>query len=164
MNDQSRATIGVQLADGVTDLTRRHSELLARLRYLREVLEGTPPIVGQQPPPARLLEPPPPPRERTPAVDSPSGPSTIWVQAPPPLTVVDTPALEVPDAPSSSSDLPSVLPVELDPTPAEALHGVGDPVRTHLATKRDYDYFTELDDLLAHLSVTAGAEPGPPLD
>ena len=167
MNDQSEGTIVLELAGVVAELTRRHGELASCLRSLREDLRTTPATVGvHEPPPPRLLQPPPP----APAASPAPIPGGLTLPAVPDgaAAPVEHNGASVPSAPQLRPDSR-----ETDSPPSEDLQAPrpqlfdtgGSSVPPHPLTKRHYDYFAELDDLLARLPVTPSAgTPKPPTD
>jgi hypothetical protein len=128
MTDESDGTIVLELADVVGELTRRHSDLLGCLRSLRRDLhDGTLTLAAYEPPPPRLVDPPPP---RRAAAAAGSGAAIA----------------------SRDSGVTSPSTVNGKPVAETRLGSRGDPTGSHRPlTKRHYDYFAELDDLLARL-------------
>jgi hypothetical protein len=148
MTDSSAGTLLLELVDVVTDLTRRQRELLRSLQTFREdILHAETTVAPYTPPPPRFLMPPPPP----PRV------------APPAPTVVAPPAPPV--APPLEEHRPrdAVAPEAPTSAPSTATRATVGERRSHpLHRWRDYDYFAELDDLLARLPVQSQAqEQGP---
>jgi hypothetical protein len=127
MSEALDQAIVLDLAEVLEQYARRQQELVSCLRTFRERLvapEWAPAPV--QPPPPRFLEPPAPPGRRL--VESPS------IRAPTPLPVPVTSGTAARMAPPGSLDI----------SPSEARVSVR-------VTRRDYDYFTELDEKLARL-------------
>jgi hypothetical protein len=148
-------------------LTRRHGELVNCLRTLREDLQGTPTTVGAyQPPSPRFLEPPPPGGAiPTPPISAVLTPSRIPDAATAPLSLDRAPVPGAPLAPPDSRGTKPTLPEDLRAPRAELIDTGGPSATAHPLTKRHYDYFAELDDLLARLPVTPGVgKAQPPLD
>jgi hypothetical protein len=149
MSDQTERTIVHDLADVVGELTRRHAELLSSLKSVRDDLQG-PRAVGDDE--RRSPRPTRPPARPGEAASPPPGNEAVSKSR-----VVDTsPRPKVngvhrPDA-GGDSELWILRPVDLGVLP-------------HPLTRRHYDYFAELDDLLARLPVTTVPdEPKAPLD
>jgi len=153
MTDEPDGTIVLELADAVGELTRRHSELLSCLRSLRVDLDGASLILGvYEPPPPHLVEPPPP------HLVEPPPPHLVQ---PPPARRAATPgagvggvAMTSPVSGVTSPSTVSAAPVT-DARPVLAGDPSGSP---RSLTKRHYDYFAELDDLLARLPASPTAE------
>ena len=174
MSDRSEGTLVLELADVVSDLTHRQSELLGCLREFRaELLGAESTVEAHQTSPPRYLQPPPPaegqccidPRGRVPIPAS--IPRAVPVAAPMcprssrPGPAPSAPAPPVPaPAPPPAAPAPPAVSVLWDQPQRIASER---PHRRHRwravaldfgdATKRDYDYFVELDDLLARLPV-----------
>jgi hypothetical protein len=137
MTDESDGTIVLELADVVGELTRRHSELLGCLRSLREDLHGAPVILGgYEPPPPRVVQPPQPRRGATP------GAAAGGVATASPVSGLTSP--------STANAAPAA-----DTRLVPAANPSGSP---RPQTKRHYDYFAELDDLLARLPASPSRE------
>jgi hypothetical protein len=149
MSDQPEETIVRDLADVVGELTRRHAELLSSLRSLREDLQW--PRRGgddDQPPPPRLSQPPARPEG---AASHPPAEEAVWASRVSHVTPL--PTVNGVHHPGSAGDRPSGF-----------LHLVERGGLAHPLTKRHYDYFAELDDLLARLPVTRPTKPKAPFD
>jgi hypothetical protein len=132
MSEALEQAIVLDLAEVLEQYTRRQQELVSCLRAFRARLvapESTPAPV--QPPLPRFLEPPPPPGRLL--VESPR------TRAHTPVPVPVTSGTSAHMAPPASVDLPATV-----HSPSEARVSVR-------ATRRDYDYFTELDEKLARL-------------
>ena len=146
MGDSAEASLVLELADVVTTLTSRQNEFLGYVRGFRADVLGPGPTITYEPPPPRLLQPPPPPPPRR-GVGTPTEPARLTR----PLETVVAPPLPGPhDAPGTAEAGSQQEPDSSSPQ-AGALETVGDQRREVLRTKRDYDYFTELDDLLARI-------------
>jgi hypothetical protein len=134
----------LDLVDVLEQYTHRHVALLDCVRTFRAEFLGPAWTVDEagQPPAPRFIAPPPPPGPRH------TGPPAPRIDAlsplPPPRPVV------VPTAPQV---------VAPPPAPPRQVAAVSAPAAAPVrATKRDYDYFAELDEKLAHLRVEAGTE------
>jgi hypothetical protein len=149
MGDSSEASLVLELADVVTALTCRQNEFLGHVRGFRADVLGPPAAATYEPPPPRLLQPPPPPPplQRVGAAE----PGRLIR---PPMTVVAPP---LPAAPTASGTAGAGDHRELGTSPPHTrpLKTGGDQRRDVLPTKRDYDYFAELDDLLARIPTEA---------
>ncbi len=133
MNDQSQGAIVSKLADAVGELTRRHGEFLSALQGLRvELHKASASGRDYQPPPPRLTLPPSPPKAASP---------TARVASPPLVNAGTGPGRDG------------------DRSGFQAAHRGGTP---RPLTKRHYDYFAELDDLLARLPAKARPEAPEP--
>jgi len=126
MGDQSEGSIVLELVDVVATLTRQHGALLEGLRSLRAGLSDGAIFDSDQPPPPRTLLPPPPPTCATLLTG-------LAVETLPPRRVEDI----APEA--------AVVPVGPRTTQ------IADKQPVHVPTKRTYDYFAELDDLITRL-------------
>ena len=133
MNDQSEGAIVRNLADAVGELTRRHGEFLSALQGLRvELHKASGSGRDHQPPPPRPSSTPSPPR-----------------MASPTARVASPPLVNAGPGPRGDGDRPGFEAADRGGTPRPL-------------TKRHYDYFAELDDLLARLPARArphGPEP-----
>jgi hypothetical protein len=148
MSDEPAGTIIRDLAEVVGELTRRQRELLSCLRTFREDLRGLSESGGDdQPPPPRFTRPPPPAGELVSRASTDEGMSTSRGTdgtAPPSVNGVH--------GPERGGDL------------LGSLHPADRPGLAHPLTKRHYDYFAELDDLLARLPAARPDEPKGPFD
>jgi len=151
MSGQSEGTLVLELADVVAELTRRQRELLGCLREIRvDVLEASATLESSQPPPPRFLQPPPPTTQRGHAERG---------QDPAVPPVVAPVHAAGPVAPVVAALPPVITPPP--PGPSAAVGAKPSPDRH--TTRRDYDYFVELDDLLARLPPeTEAQDPSPP--
>jgi hypothetical protein len=156
MNEPLAGTLVLELADVVSDLTRRQRELLQSLERFRMNLLAPETIpASYRPPLPRFLAPPPPPPVVAPHV--PYAPHPKLASPPPPAPPVAPPVPFAPPPPAvplveSASVSPRVaLPETLRVPERQATWGGGERSSALRRTKRDYDYFAELDDLLAHL-------------
>jgi hypothetical protein len=153
----------LNLADAIEDHTRRHLALLDCVRTLTAFLDpasdsdgsGVRAYALQTAPPIPRLQPPPPPTVR--AAPSPQAtlltsppPPPPPVQAPPPPPLVQTPL--APQATLLTSPPPPPPPVHAPPEIASLqIQSEPSPGLSVRALKRDYDYFSELDEKLAQL-------------
>jgi hypothetical protein len=133
MNDQSEGAIVSDLADAVGELTRRHGEFLSAVQRLRaELHKASASVRDYQLPTARLTLPPSLPRTASPSA-----------------RVASLPIANAGPGPGGDGDRPGPQAADRGGTPR--------PI-----TKRHYDYFAELDDLLARLPAKVrpeGPEP-----
>ncbi len=164
----------VDLVDAIEEHTRRQQELIECVRTLREFLVPTWTADGTDQPDARLLSspssprlqapppvhappPPPPPRlQAPPPVHAPPPPPPPRLQAPPPVQAPPPPPPPRLQAPPPAP--PALLQTPPPVQAASESETLGDstdspPQLLLRALKRDYDYFTELDEKLARLSV-----------
>jgi hypothetical protein len=159
MNEPLAGTLVLELADVVSDLTCRQRELLRSLERFRvDLLGPETSLAAYRPPPPRFLTPPPPPPVAAPRV--PCAPHPTHASPPPPAPPVAPPVPVAPPPPGqlavplveSASVSPTIFLPVATPAPARQQAWGGDERSPALRqTKRDYDYFTELDDLLARL-------------
>lgn len=141
MNVQSDATIVLEVTNAVEELTRQHGEFLLCVQRLKDELHRSPTTASHQPPAPRFLQPPPPYLQRLPP------PRPGMTPLPPPQ----------PTAHLAAAD-------DLGVPPSVPSRAQGSPGAPLPLTKRHYDYFAELDDLLGRLPAAPGSdEPKPPL-
>jgi len=161
MSDSPQATLVLELADVVSELTVRQNELLSCLKRFRVDFLDAQRTDPFGPPPAYFLPPPPPPSAPVIAAWGPdvgSGSHGPHHDASPlPAGAPTRPFATLRPPPSSSPDLErerggSVPNAAATAPPAVFAPTAGVRLQAKLhPTKRDYDYFAELDDLLARL-------------
>ena len=160
MNDSSEGTKALELVDVIADLTRRHNELLGCLRGLKDAMLKVSATVGpEQSPQPRVPQLPPLGAEvrAAPIPDLP--PSSRALDGPAlALSPDGAPGSDASRARSDSRETNSAPPGDLRASAAESRHPGGSSVPFRPLTKRHYDYFAELDDLLARLPVTPSLE------
>jgi hypothetical protein len=143
VSDSIDESLVLGLAHVLEECTQRHRALLESVREFRAEFLGPEWILEerQQPPTPRFLVPPPPPSRPV------ELPAPLSFRPPPPLA-------------SGLVDLPAPVSFESPPPPAPPVQqpsstAAPSPVR---ATKRDYDYFADLDERLAQLRVKSSHE------
>jgi hypothetical protein len=181
MSEQPEATLVLELADVVTELTRRQGELVEYLKGFRtDFLEEPARVDAYQPPPPRLVQPPAPLDPRpTPSGQSdkspPWGPGAPRTPTP---TILPAPLVAAPSPPQTRDPGPELRATEPMPaiavpqaTPSPVVGPPTNPLEVTMSpqesvlqpTKRDYDYFAELDDLLSRLPLNPDPQDPSPL-
>ena len=146
MSDTADHDLVLDLARVLEEYTHHHTALLDSVRTFRAEFLGPAWTVDEsrRPPAPRFLTPPPPPRTRPVAVPAPQS-----FEAPPPPPRTRPVAVPAPHSYEAPPPPPWTRPVAV---PAII------PATPPRATKRDYDYFAELDERLAHLRAEIGSE------
>jgi hypothetical protein len=164
----------VDLVDAIEEHTHRQQELIECVRVLRAFLVpawtasetdqrdprllASPPPLHLAPPPVQAAPPPPPPLLFAP----PPVQTAPQVQAAPPPP---PPLLFAPPPVQAAPPVQAPPPVQVAQE-SEALDNATDspPQLLLRALKRDYDYFTELDEKLARLSLDLTTKDGDDVD
>jgi len=140
----------VGLVDAIQEHTHRQQELIDCVRALRAFLVPAQIAYGAVQPDSQLIASPPPPLLKAPSPVQAPLPPPPSVQAPPPVFEAPPPVQAAPPPPPPVQAPPPVQTTSDSGTLAEP---VDSPPQLLLrALKRDYDYFTELDEKLARLS------------
>jgi len=175
MSDSPQATLVLELADVVGELTIRQNELLSCVKRFRVDFLDAQRTDSFDPPPAYFLPPPPTPTAVVigtwgPDIRSGShgphhGALPLPAGAPPrPFATLPLPPSASPDVEMQRGGSAPNAPAAASPADFAPTAGVRLQAGLH-PTKRNYDYFAELDDVLARLPLeTQPQERGPYVD